>query len=233
MQFQRVGLADSAQAKGIAVVIDVLRAFTSASYAFGAGAKEIILVSETEQAFALRDQFPGSLLMGEVGGAPIPGFDFSNSPAYYDNGAVAGHRLIQRTSNGTRGVIGATNAESILAASFVCAGATARYLKQAASPIVTFVITAWHTDAPSAQQGDEDAACADYIEALLTQPQPDPAPYLARVGASPTGRLFQEDTRAEYPATDLPYCTQLDRFTFALPIHRNEKGLLIMQPYYL
>ena len=231
MQFQRVVLAESAQATGTAVVIDVLRAFTSACYALGAGAEEIILVSKVDQAFALRHQFPGALLMGEVGGAPIPGFDFSNSPAHYKNQEVAGRRLIQRTSNGTQGVIGASHADTILAASFVCAGATARYLQHVAPDIVTFVITAWHADSPSAHHGDEDAACADYIEALLTQDDPDPAPYLARVAASPTGKLFLENNRPEYPATDLAYCTQLDRFPFALPIKRHENALLIMKPY--
>jgi 2-phosphosulfolactate phosphatase len=233
LQFQRLSLADSAQATGTTVVIDVLRAFTSACYALGAGASEIILVSETEQAFALRRQFPAALLMGEVGGGPIPGFDFSNSPAHYVNCDLSGRRLIQRTSNGTQGVIRAAHAENILAASFVCAGATARYIQQIAPSQVTFVITAWHADAASPQHGDEDAACADYLEALLTTGSPDPTPYLARVAASPTGRLFQSNTRTEYPASDLPYCTQLDRFHFALPIQRNEQGLLIMKPYCL
>ncbi|MCC6458479.1 MAG: 2-phosphosulfolactate phosphatase [Caldilineaceae bacterium] len=235
MKFQRLSLAESAQATGTTVVIDVLRAFTSACYAFGAGASEIILVSETEQAFALRRQFPAALLMGEVGGGPIPGFDFSNSPAHYIDCDLSGHRLIQRTSNGTQGVIRAAHAETIMAASFVCAGATARYIQQLAPSQVTFVITAWHADSPSLQHGDEDAACADYLEALLTtdnpEDNPDPASYLARVAASPTGRLFQSNTRPEYPATDLPYCTQLDRFPFALPIQRNEQGLFIMKPH--
>jgi 2-phosphosulfolactate phosphatase len=236
VQFQRLSLDESARATGTTVVIDVLRAFTSACYAFGAGAAEIILVSETDQAFALRRQFPSALLMGEVGGGPIPGFDFSNSPAHYVDCDLSGHRLIQRTSNGTQGVIRATQAENILAASFACARATARYIKQLAPSHVTFIITGWHADAASPHHGDEDAACADYLEALLTidspQDAPDPASYLARVIASPTGRVFQSNTRPEYPATDLPYCIQLDRFSFALPVQRNGQGLLRMQPHY-
>ena len=233
MQFHRVALAESAHATGTAVVIDVLRAFTSACYALGAGAEEIILVREIAEAFALRDQCPNALLMGEVGGGPIPGFDFSNSPAHYKNQELAGRCMIQRTSNGTRGVTGAIHADTILAASFVCAGATARYLQQSAPDVVTFIITAWHADAPSPHHGDEDAACADYIEALLTQADPDPAPYLARVAASPTGKLFLENSRPEYPATDLDYCIQLDKFPFALPINRHQTGLLVMKPHYL
>lgn len=230
MQFQRLSLDESAQAKGTVIVIDVLRAFTSACYAFGAGAKEIHLVSQVEEAFALRERYPGALLMGEVGGGPIPGFDFSNSPAHYIDRDLSGKRLIQRTSNGTQGVIRATLADTTLAASFVCAGATAAYLRQRAPALVTFVITAWNDHATDPLAGDEDAACADYIEALLTQEKLDPAPYLDRVANSLTGRLFQSNTRPEYPATDLPYCLQLDRFNFVLCVQRRTDGQLVMQP---
>jgi 2-phosphosulfolactate phosphatase len=230
VEFQRLSLDDCAKATGTTIVIDVLRAFTSACYAFGAGAEEIVLVSEVQQAFALREQFPGALLMGEVGGGPIPGFDFSNSPAHYLNRDLSGHRLIQRTSNGTQGVIRATRADQILAASFVCAGATARLVRQSAPTLVTFVITAWHTGSPEPLDGDEDAACADYLEALLRGKSPDPASYLGRVRNSRTGKLFQSGTRPEYPATDLPYCMHLDRFAFALPVERRPQGLLTMRP---
>jgi 2-phosphosulfolactate phosphatase len=230
VQFQRLSLDESALATGTVIVIDVLRAFTSACYAFGAGATNILLVSEVEQAFALRQKFPGALLMGEVGGGPIAGFDFSNSPAHYVNRDLSGQCLVQRTSNGTQGVIRATQAETILAASFVCAGATAHYLRQTNPPLVTFVITAWHTGSTNPLDGDEDAACADYIEALLTEGNPDPAPYLARVANSTTGKLFQSNTRPEYPATDLPYCIDLDRFDFILAIQRQADDLLRMRP---
>ena len=231
MQFQRLSLDESAHATGTVVVIDVLRAFTSACYAFGAGAHEILLVSEVSEAFALRDRFPGALLMGEVGGGPIAGFDFSNSPAHYMDRDLSGTRLIQRTSNGTQGVIRAAQADQTLVASFVCASATARYIQLLAPALVTFVITAWHADSPNALHGDEDAACADYLEALLTNRQPDPVPYLTRVTNSATGKRFQTNAYPEYPATDLPYCTALDRFNFALPIQRQSNGLLSMKPH--
>ena len=231
MKFERLSLDDSAHAKGTVVVIDVLRAFTSACYAFGAGASEILLVSEIEQAFALREKYPDALLMGEIGGGPIAGFDFSNSPAHYIKCDLSGHRLIQRTSNGTQGVTRSTQADATLAASFVCAAATARYIRYLAPSLVTFVITAWHADSTNPLHGDEDAACADYLEALLSDDNPSPSSFLERVGNSPTGRLFQTNTRPEYPATDLPYCTQLDRFSFALPIQRQPNGLLVMKPH--
>lgn len=234
MEFQRLSLDDSAQAKGTTIVIDVLRAFSSACYAFGARAEEIYLVSEIEEAFALRTRFPGALLMGEVGGGPIAGFDFSNSPTHYLERDLTGKTLVQRTSNGTQGVTRAKGADITLAASFVCASATARYIQQAAPALVTFVITAWHADSPDPgdgpRKGDEDAACADYIEALLTQQTVNPQPYIDRVYNSPAGIVFHSNTKPQYPAQDLPYCAQLDRFNFALPVERQSDGLLRMKP---
>lgn len=50
-------------------VVDVMRAFTTAAYAFGAGIGELELVSTVEEALAS----PG-FRMGEVGGRLIPGF---------------------------------------------------------------------------------------------------------------------------------------------------------------
>ena len=56
------GVDGARQARGVVVVIDVMRAFTTAAYAFGAGVVEIDLVTTVEEALAL----PG-FRMGEVG----------------------------------------------------------------------------------------------------------------------------------------------------------------------
>ena len=61
------GVDGAHQARGVVVVIDVMRAFTTAAYAFGAGVVEIDLVATVEEALAL----PG-FRMGEVGGRLIP-----------------------------------------------------------------------------------------------------------------------------------------------------------------
>ena len=208
------------------VVIDVLRAFTSACYAFDAGAQEIYLVYDIDEALALRERLPGSLVMGEEGGRAIDGFDYDNSPAEFLDADLSGRRLIQRTSNGVQGVVRATQADAILPASFVCAGATAELLRARSPERVTFVVTGW-------EDGEEDVACADYIEALLRGSAqdlaPDPAPYLDRVRTSWNGRRFLDPAIDFLPAGDLPLATDLDRFDFALEV-RPHNGLLRMLP---
>jgi 2-phosphosulfolactate phosphatase len=68
------------KAKGLCVVIDVLRAFTTAAYAFAAGAKEILLVSSVEEAFRMHREDHSLILMGEQGGLPFANFTMEIPP---------------------------------------------------------------------------------------------------------------------------------------------------------
>ena len=78
MQIKFASLETCGAATDTVVAVDVCRAFTTAAYAFAAGAREIILVGEVEQALALRERMPGALVMGEVGGLPVEDFDFED-----------------------------------------------------------------------------------------------------------------------------------------------------------
>ncbi|MBN1146337.1 MAG: 2-phosphosulfolactate phosphatase [Anaerolineales bacterium] len=232
MEIQYATLVTCGEAVGTVVVIDVLRAFSTAAYAFAAGASEIVLVSAVEEAFALRERFPGALLVGEIGGRAIQGFDFSNSPSQLANLDLAGRLLIQRTSAGTQGVVRSARAENLLASSFVCARSTASYIRSLAPQQLTFVITGAGTDqsAKSARpgRGDEDAACAEYISSLLQESGREAESFLGRVRASLSGRALAASTLPDFPPEDLEYCLSVDRFDFALPVQRRD-GLLVMQ----
>ena len=224
MEIKQVTLETCHTAIDAVVAIDVVRAFTTAACAFAAGASEIILVSTVEEALALRERFPGALLVGEVdGGRRVASFDFNNSPTELAGLDLTGRRLIQRTSAGTQGVVLSTGADALLASSFVCAGATARYLRRVQPEMVTFVITG----IVYGRDGDEDIACADYITALLRGEQPDAAPFIRRVYESTTGHLFTDPTQSEFPRSDLECCVEVDRFDFAMPVERRD-GLLVM-----
>ena len=74
-------LAGAQAARGVAVIIDVFRAFTCAPLLFSLGVPRIILAATAAEAFALKRQNPNLLLVGEVGGIPIEGFDLGNSPS--------------------------------------------------------------------------------------------------------------------------------------------------------
>lgn len=223
MMFHYRDLDDCHTAKGTVIVIDVLRAFSTAAYAFSLGARQILLVGTVEEALTLRQQVPNSKVMGEVNGIRPDGFDFGNSPTYLSQEDLSGVTMIQRTTAGTQGVVRSKNAEVLLAASLVVADATVKHVKKLGSDQVTFVITGKDFGG-----GDEDLACAEYLEALLKGEHPDPQPFIQRVLASKDASQHFDPTRIGFPITDLDYCTQIDKFDFALSIERND-GRLIMR----
>ena len=217
MRFHYTDLEDCHTAKGVVIVIDVLRAFSTAAYAFARGAREILLVSTVEEALFLKSSISNSKAMGEVGGLRPDGFDFGNSPTYIDGADLSGTTMIHRTSAGTQGVVRSQGADVLLASSFVVAAATARYVSNLAVPEVTFVITG-----RSYNGGDEDLACAQYLENLLKSKQPDINPFIKRVLESRDAFPHLDPAQREFPLSDLEYCTQIDKFDFAMPIRRAD-----------
>jgi 2-phosphosulfolactate phosphatase len=234
IQTRQITLDACPEATGLVVAIDVLRAFSSAAYAFGNGAQRILLTSSVEEAFGLRHRFPDHLLMGEVDGWPIPGFDFGNSPSELIRQNLQGCSLIQRTSAGTQGIVRSKRALALLAASFVTARATANAIRQIGIQPVNFVITGhgprrWEYAELGEEVifGDEDIACADYLGLRLQGETPEPSPFLERVASSGAGKIFASPDAPAYLKEDLELCMAIDRFDFALKVEHQE-DLFIM-----
>jgi 2-phosphosulfolactate phosphatase len=195
------------------VVIDVLRSFSTAAYAFAAGASVIYPVETIAEACRLQQQIPNAATTGAIaGGDPVTGFDFGNSPTALQAARLAGRPLIQSTAAGVRGLTRYRHARALFAGSLVSARATAKALLELRPREVCFVITGEWVD----RDGDEDIACADYLDALLQGRAPDPAQYAERVKNSDFGRQFQAGTNPNLPPGDLALCAQADRFDFAL-----------------
>ena len=191
------------------MIVDVFRAFTTAAFCVAAGAREIVLVNDHEQALAMKRADPKLFLTGEIGGRPIPGFDVGNSPSAIERLDLTGRRVVQRTSSGTQGVVAATGASAIVLGSFVIAAATVRYLRQADE--VTVVAMGQNAQ----EDADEDLLCARYLAAAL-RGDPLPSTEVTLVEAWPDW----------FPRRDAELALEVDRFAFALPVHR-ENGLLI------
>jgi len=211
------GIDGAAAATGAVVVIDVLRAFTTAAYAFSAGITEIELVATSEEALAA----PG-FRMGEIGGRLIPGFDHNNSPSQLI-GRRLGGRAVLRTGSGTRCVVAATKASEVWLGSLVVASATA--LALAGQDEVTLVASG------SPHEGEEDIACAEWIAALLQGVHPSKDAVVAAVTGSRAAAKHRSDD-ADFPVEDIDCAVAIDAFAFAMQTERQE-GRMIARPFFL
>jgi len=227
MKFSRIflnRLQNLPRADDTVVVIDVLRSFTTAAVALSRGAAAIYPVDGIVAASALFARLPAAVSVGAVGGGdPVPGFDFGNSPAALLGAELAGKNVVMSTAAGVRGLQRFRQARRLYAASLVCARATATAIAAAGADEVTFVITGEWVD----RDGDEDIACADYLEALLRGEQPPAADFVRRVRESDFGRRFTAGTWPNLPLADLELAAAVDRFGFAMPVRRAGELLRI------
>lgn len=214
-------LNDAKNAHGVVIVIDVLRAFTTAAFALAQGAAEIRCVGTVEEALALKAAKPNSLTMGEIDGYPIPEFDLDNSPTRMTRANVAGKTLIQRTTAGTQGLIRAVNAEALFASSLVVASATTRAITASQLNHVSFIVTGITPDG----RGDEDTLCAEVIrDQLLNRPAPSLSDLYAIILASKNGQRFADPENTVFPLSDVEFASEMDRFSFAIHAEPQPDG---------
>ena len=207
---------------GVVVVIDVLRAFTTAAYALAAGAEAIYLAGGVDEALALGRDLD-ALVMGEERGRRPPGFHLSNSPVGVAGADVAGRILVQRTSAGTQGAIAARQADRLFAASLVCASATAAAVDACGLGAPTYVITGRFPDDPGG--GEDDLWTAELIErARLSRPLDAEATALAVATSAEAERTLAVGEGHVHP-DDIAYATDIDRFAFAMEVDRIDGHL--------
>lgn len=206
------------------IVIDVLRSFTTAAVALARGARAIYPVEGIAAAVTLANSLPNALFVSAVaGGDPVPDFDFGNSPSQLMAADLTGKSIVLSTAAGVRGLQRFRGIRRLFAGSMVCARATADAIRVAGAKDVCFVITGDWVD----RDGDEDIACADYLEALLRGEQPDAEHYARRVRDSDFGRRFGSAAWPNLPAADLDLAASPDLFGFALPVRQTGGHLLI------
>ena len=207
-----LGVEGARDATGVAVVIDVLRAFSLSAYAFAGGARECLLVPTVEEARALAAATPGAILSAEVDTLPVAGIEISNSPTQIAAADVRGQAVVQRTSAGTPVINAVERAEAIYAASLVVAAATAQACLLRKPDTVTLIASG---DFP------EDHACAHYIEGLLNGRGSDLHELLEPLYSSERYEKLARGDWPGFPRTDLDLALQADRFDFAMRAVRH------------
>ena len=101
----------------IAVVIDVLRATTTISWALENGADSIQIFEDLNllKNSAFNWDVNKRLMLGERGGKKLEGFDLGNSPLSVTKETVQGKRLFMSTTNGTKSLKKVQNAKHLFA----------------------------------------------------------------------------------------------------------------------
>ena len=148
---------------GVAVVIDVLRATTTIVHALAAGCAAVIPCAEVDEAkktaAALR---PGKVILGgERGGKLIPGFDLGNSPREYTAKACKKATVVLTTTNGTRAILRAAEAERVLIGAFVNYSAVCELLRTDARPV--HIVCAGCDGAPALEDTLLAGALVDFL----------------------------------------------------------------------
>ena len=212
-------------ATGITVIIDVFRCFTTEAVAFEKGAKKIILVAEIEEAFDLKADGVGDILMGEVGGKKPEGFDYGNSPFELLGADLKGKTIIQSTRAGTVGVTNASGADLIYGGSLAVASATVRALKAHNPSKVTLVAMG----SEGINRADEDEQCALYLRNLLQGRVPDIEAVKSLIMAGEESQKYDDPETPQWPTEDREMALNIDSHDFALRIS-IEDGFFVSQP---
>lgn len=213
------------RARGLAVIIDVFRAFSLACYLFDRGVEKIIPVGKKEQAFALKESHPGFVLIGERDNRKIPGFDFGNSPFQTSGFDFSRKTVVHTTSAGTRGIVNAGDAEAIITGSFVNADAIIRYIRTKNPAVVSLVCMGYSARYPA----EEDTFCAEYIRNGI-RGIPFDFQNALEIIRNTSGKRFFEPANQEFsPIEDFLFCVNLNYFNFVLKAEPDEEFGMVLR----
>lgn len=205
-------LRGAREARGLAVVIDVFRAFSTACYVSANGAAEIRAVGDLDLAYRLRRENPARVLMGERDGVKCEGFDYGNSPTEIEGVDFTGKSVVHSTSAGTQGIANALWADEVITGSFPNADAVIRHILRKKPERVSLVCMGQGALEPT----DEDTCFAEYIRGRLLGRAPDFEAVRNHLRGYITARKFFDPEKDWAPERDFDLCLSLSRFDFVL-----------------
>ena len=149
----------------IAVVIDVLRATTTISWALKNGADSIQVFADLDllKETAMKWDPSKRLMLAERGGKKIKGFDLGNSPLSVKKETVYGKRLFMSTTNGTKSLQKVQNVKHLFAMALTNRKAVAHKIISLNKENVSIVGSGWE-GSYSLEDSLAAGALASYLE---------------------------------------------------------------------
>lgn len=219
-------ISGAKKARGLTVIIDVFRAFSTTCYLFAKGAEKVLAVGKADTAYELKEKNPAYVLVGEREGKILPGFDFGNSPSQIKQNNFNGETVILTTSAGTQGIVNSRQADETITGSFVNLQAIVKYIKQNNPSRVSLVAMGVGGE----KSTPEDLYCARYIKNRLQEKEP-PLSFstLREKLKDSSGKRFFDQNLDWSPEEDFHLCLELDRFDFIISAHQYGENNQISQ----
>ncbi|MFD1040208.1 2-phosphosulfolactate phosphatase [Virgibacillus byunsanensis] len=212
----------------ITIVIDVIRAFTVAHYAFLQGAKRIFLAETVEQAILIKKANPTYLLAGEIDGLAIKGFDLENSPYRIQQTDLSGKTLVLKTTNGVRGALRSLSSDHIFVTGLTNARKTADFIRENMTNEKETLVQIMATH-PS---GDDDLACAEYIKNRIEDTNlVSEADVIERVKKSHVAEKFFDTSNDAFIVEDIFYCIKRLHSDFVMKVSKTGEIPMIVRVY--
>jgi 2-phosphosulfolactate phosphatase len=155
----------------VEVVVDALRASATITCLLQQGAEEVLVVKDVDQAYAYREAYPTTLLVGERGGVRVKGFDFGNSPTEIQRADIQGRHVVFTSTTGAQCLVDCLGASAITVGTTINASAVARQVSARAlsARVPVVIIPAGLATDPSVT-ADEDWLGATVLAAHLGLP---------------------------------------------------------------
>jgi len=215
-------LKGAKKARGLTVIVDVFRAYTTAAYLFDRQADKIFIVSKIETAKKLKKVLDDPILIGERKGIKIADFDYNNSPYFISQHDFSGKEIVLSTSAGTKGIIKATGADEIITGSFVNIAAAARYIKNKNPDIISIVAMGNN----GITEADEDDLYVQELNKLLEDKEILSQNEIKNRLRTPAGdRFFVESTQTQMPKEDFEYCLKINKFNFVIKAEKRAEDI--------
>jgi 2-phosphosulfolactate phosphatase len=215
-------------AKGLVVIVDIFRAFTTSYLILGNNAKHIMTYDKEEDAFDKRRKIPNCVIVGEQMGYKIEGCDYNNSPAEVENVDFTDKCVLLKTSRGTKGLlsINKENVQEVLAGSFLGFSAIVNHIKNLSPKKVTIVCMG----DPGDKKAFEDEIFALSLKDALEGKEVHKSALYKSIRESPTSRRFFDSEISHSSERDFDLCMGFDMFNFIIRYDVNKKRLQSVCP---
>ena len=217
---------DPQKATGIAIIIDVFRAFTVEPIIIKNEAKKLIVIGDKEIAYNLKKENSNYILIGERDAIKLPDFDYGNSPSQIEKVNFTNKVVVHTTSCGTQGIVNSINAKEIITGSLVNISAIVKYIRNRGYDDISIVTLA----KPGSNPFEEDQLCAEYIKAKLENKSTDEFnTRILNLKYTSGAKFFDDELQEIYPKEDFYLCTDIDKYDFVLKAEKDEKGYFYME----